>query len=38
MISEAMLAEARTIAGITVVGEPQAMKFDAAGNLVREED
>jgi len=38
MISEAMLAEARTIAGITVVGEPQAMKFDAAGNLVRELD
>jgi hypothetical protein len=37
LISEAMLAEAATIAGITVVGEPQAMSFDADGNLIREE-
>ena len=37
MISEAMLPEARTIEGITIVGEPQEMKFDAAGNLARED-
>lgn len=37
MISEAMLAEAKTIAGITVIGQPQVLKFDAAGGLVRED-
>jgi hypothetical protein len=37
LISESMLAEARTIKGMTIISEPQAMKFDAAGNLVRED-
>ncbi len=35
MISESMLAEAATIAGITVLGKPQAMRFDAADSLDR---